>query len=90
MFGLLFTVPMWLKLIFFLIGNGPTLIALIRELRALMKDLNATEQKSLIEMSRTDFEEFKVTKDKVKLMSSLEEKKVKVKTMQGKGGKRRG
>ncbi len=76
-------IPLLVQIIFFLISNGPKVIALLRELRLLMKDLNAADQKALFEQCKSDFDAFKVDKDEVKLMSAINEKRAKFKTMEG-------
>lgn len=77
-------IPLWVQIIFFLISQGPQVIALIRELRLLMKDLNAADQKALFEQCKSDFDAFKADKDEVKLMSAITEKRAKFKTMESK------
>lgn len=77
-------IPLWVQIIFFLITNGPSVIALLRELRGIMKELNAADQKALFEQCKGDFEAFKLDKDEVKLMSSIKEKRVRFKTMEAK------
>lgn len=74
---MIFAILPWIQIIFFLIGNGPTILKLIIELRGLMKDLSAKDAKAVINDSREDFLEYKKTKDKEKLFKAVMAKKAK-------------
>lgn len=74
---MIFAILPWIQIIFFLIGNGPTILKLIVELRGLMKDLSAKDAKAVINDSREDFLEYKKTKDKEKLFKAVMAKKAK-------------
>lgn len=71
----LFAIPMWLKVIFFLIGNGPTIFKLIREIKGLMSGLSATEQKEVMESCKEELEHYKRTGEKQALMHKIKTRK---------------
>lgn len=75
MFGFLFALPMWIRVIFFLIGNGPQIISLIKEIRALLDGLKEVDKREVMKMSMNDLQAYKRDRNKQRLMSSIRERR---------------
>lgn len=75
----LFAIPMWIKLIFFLIGNGPTIWKLIKEIRGLMSEMSDDEQKEVMEACKDDLKSYKKNRDKEALFAAIVRKRDQVK-----------
>ena len=65
----------WIKIIVFIIGNAPSVIRLIRELRGLMKDMPAKEKEALMRASKDDLESYKQHKDMDILLNAVRARK---------------
>lgn len=83
---MIFMVPVWLQIIFFIIGNGPSIIKLIIEIRKLMSDVKSVKDKqAIMKASEEDLIAYKEHKDMNKLLDAISRKKKKyMETMEAK------
>jgi len=74
----IFAIPMWFRIIFFIIGNGPTIWKIFRELRGLVSEMSDKEQAEVMSMSKEDLKRYKVDQDKEALFRAIKKKKAQV------------
>ena len=67
-------IPLWLEIVFFVIGNGASILKLVWEIRKILKDLNSEDKKQVVESCRADLEKFKKDGDKDALLSKIKER----------------
>lgn len=73
---MIFLVPVWLKIVFFILGNAPTLLRVIFGIRDILADVgNAKDKEGIMAMCKEDIEAYKEHKNKEKLYRAVEEKK---------------
>lgn len=70
-----FAIPLWLKGIWFVLVNLPTIIAIIREIRKYNSDLSKADQKLAFDEMREDIEEFKETRNEKLLRNRMLERR---------------
>jgi hypothetical protein len=74
---MIFAILPWIQIIFFLIGNGPTILKLIIELRGLLKDLSPKDAKAVILDCKEELKAYKKDGDKEKVLAAVKQKKMK-------------
>ncbi|TXH09249.1 MAG: hypothetical protein E6R04_08725 [Spirochaetes bacterium] len=74
---MIFAILPWIQIIFFLIGNGPTILKLIIELRGLLKDMSPKDAKAVILECKDELRAYKKDGDKEKVLKAVMAKKIK-------------
>lgn len=69
---MIFLIPVWLQIVFFIIGNAPDIIKVILMLKDALKDVkDAKEKKAIMEACKADVEAYKKDKDLDKLKAKV-------------------